>query len=98
MKYEVMILDYSYPISPSWNTSEIVTVIKFFESVEKAYESGIERDKFMSVYRKFKEIIPSISEEKKVFREFGDESGYSSYHVVKKAKESKSGTVIKFSR
>jgi uncharacterized protein YktA (UPF0223 family) len=93
----VIRVDYSYPISPVWSTSEIVEVIKFFESVEKAYKNGIERDRFMNVYRKFKKIIPSISEEKKVFREFEDESGYSSYHVVKKAKESKSGIIIKFS-
>lgn len=91
-------LDYSYPISIDWSTSEIVDVIKFFESIEKAYESGVKREVFMGGYRRFKEIVPSIAEEKKVFREFEEISGYSSYYVVKKAKESAQGTMIKMGK
>lgn len=88
-------MDYTYPISIDWSTTEIVDVIKFFESIEKAYEKGIKREELMSVYRRFKEIVPSIAEEKKVFREFEEASGYSSYHVVKKAKELSDGAMIK---
>ncbi|WP_243290850.1 UPF0223 family protein [Bacillus sp. FJAT-47783] len=90
-------MDYSYPISHDWSTQEVIDVIKFFEYVEKAYEKGIKREDMLTVYRRFKEIVPSKSEEKKMFAEFQEESSYSSYHVVKKARESEDGTWIKMS-
>jgi uncharacterized protein YktA (UPF0223 family) len=88
-------MEYQYPIDYSWSTDEIVDVIKFFEAIEKAYEKGIERDELMKVYRRFKEIVPSIAEEKTVCGEFEEISGYSSYRTIKKAKESSSGDRIK---
>ncbi|MGE7664134.1 UPF0223 family protein [Ureibacillus composti] len=88
-------MEYSYPILPDWSTEEIVDVIKFFEGVEQAYEKGIKREDMLSRYRRFKEIVPSQSEEKSVFREFEEASNYVSYHVVKKAKELEDGQLIK---
>lgn len=88
-------MEYQYPIDYSWSTDEIVDVIKFFEAIEKAYEKGIERDELMKVYRRFKEIVPSIAEEKTVCGEFEEISGYSSYRTIKKAKEATSGDKIK---
>lgn len=88
-------MEYQYPIDYHWTTEEIVDVIHFFEKVEAAYEKGIERDVFMNAYRRFKEIVPSKSEEKKLCGEFEEMSGYSSYRVVKKAKDSQSGIRIK---
>ncbi|MDR6124338.1 MULTISPECIES: UPF0223 family protein [Bacillaceae] len=88
-------MEYQYPIDYSWSTDEIVDVIKFFEAIEKAYEKGIERDELMKVYRRFKEIVPSIAEEKTVCGEFEEISGYSSYRTIKKAKEASSGDRIK---
>ena len=88
-------MEYQYPIDYSWSTDEIVDVIKFFEAIEKAYEKGIERDDLMKVYRRFKEIVPSIAEEKTVCGEFEEISGYSSYRTIKKAKEASSGDRIK---
>ena len=79
-------MDYQYPISLEWSTEEIVEVIKFFESIEKAYEQGINRTDMMDAYRKFKEIVPSKAEEKTICNEFEEVSGYSSYKVVQKAK------------
>ncbi|EKN65540.1 hypothetical protein BABA_19671 [Neobacillus bataviensis LMG 21833] len=87
-------MEYQYPIDYSWSTDEIVDVIKFFEAVEKAYEKGIERDEMMKTYRRFKEIVPSIAEEKTICGEFEEISGYSSYRTIKKAKESVSGDRI----
>lgn len=49
----------------------------------------------MEKYRKFKQIVPSIGEEKKIFREFEEVSGYSAYHAVKKMKEEKDITLLK---
>ncbi|ANB61693.1 UPF0223 family protein [Anoxybacteroides amylolyticum] len=87
-------MNYSYPFSYDWTTQEIIDVIKFFEAVETVYEHGMEREQLMNLYRRFKEIVPSKSEEKKWCDEFEKTSGYSSYHVVKKAKEAKNGEWI----
>jgi len=47
----------------------------------------------LKAYRKFKEIVPSKSEEKIYFSDFEKSSTYSSYHVVKKARESDEQTI-----
>ncbi|MCM3568753.1 UPF0223 family protein [Neobacillus mesonae] len=87
-------MEYQYPIDYSWSTEEMIDVVKFFEAVEKAYETGIERDHLMQAYRRFKEIVPSKAEEKTICGEFEETSGYSSYRTIKKAKESASGQRI----
>ena len=46
-------------------------------------------------YRRFKEIVPSIAEEKTYFREFEKESGYASYPIVKMMKEKVDNIIIK---
>lgn len=84
---QVSNIEYQYPIDYHWTTEETVTVIRFFEAIEKAYEQGIGREKLMAVYRQFKEIVPSIAEEKKLCGEFEGVSGYSPYRTMKKAKE-----------
>ncbi|WP_404427645.1 UPF0223 family protein [Ureibacillus chungkukjangi] len=88
-------MEYSYPFSTDWSTVEIVDVIRFFEGVEQAYEKGIKREDMLSRYRRFKEIVPSQAEEKTVFREFEEASGYVSYRVVKLMKEQEDGKIIK---
>jgi uncharacterized protein YktA (UPF0223 family) len=88
-------MDYQYPISLDWSTDETVSVITFFECIEKAYEKGIDRSRLMTAYRRFKEIIPSKAEEKKICNEFEEVSGYSSYRVLKKAKDSEEIQLIK---
>ncbi|MBE4908885.1 UPF0223 family protein [Bacillus luteolus] len=88
-------MDYQYPISPDWKTEEIIDVINFYQSVEKAYEKGINREDLMITYRRFKEIVPSKAEEKQIDREFEEISGYSSYRVIKKAKEAEGNVTIK---
>ncbi|MFJ7667940.1 UPF0223 family protein [Lysinibacillus sp. NPDC097195] len=88
-------MEYSYPFSIDWSTEEIVDVVKFFEGIELAYEKGIKREVMMAKYRRFKEIVPSQAEEKTIFREFEEASGYVSYPVVKQAKEGVDGTIIK---
>ncbi|MEH7093238.1 UPF0223 family protein [Neobacillus vireti] len=87
-------MEYQYPIDYSWSTEEIVDVIKFFESIERAYEKGIERDEVMMAYRRFKEIVPSKAQEKTLCGEFEEISGYSSYRTIKKAKEASAGDKI----
>ncbi|GEL04274.1 UPF0223 family protein [Rummeliibacillus sp. G93] len=88
-------MEYSYPFSIEWSTNEIVDVIAFFQTVEKAYEKGVQREEVLSKYRRFKEIVPSMAEEKTIFREFEEESGYVSYDIVKQTKTKENGTIIK---
>ncbi|MFB6465746.1 UPF0223 family protein [Cytobacillus sp. Hz8] len=91
-------MEYQYPIEPDWSTEEIIDVIKFFEYVEKAYESGVDRDILLTVYRRFKEIVPSKAEEKRICGEFEEISGYSCYQTVKKVKETAPGQKIKMKK
>ena len=88
-------MEYQYPLDPDWSTEEIVDVIKFFECVEKGYEKGIPREELLDAYRRFKEIVPGKSQEKKICEEFEHTSGYSSYILVKAAKESDDMKMIK---
>ncbi|MBS4172370.1 UPF0223 family protein [Bacillus sp. FJAT-49736] len=88
-------MEYQYPFDTDWSTKEVVDVIQFFEAIELAYEKGIEREKLMEKYRRFKEIVPGKAEEKKYCNEFEKESGYSSYQVVKKMKDLEPGKIVK---
>jgi uncharacterized protein YktA (UPF0223 family) len=83
-------MEYQYPFSIDWTTEEVIDVVAFFEAIEQAYEKKVKKEDLMSRYRRFKEIVPSKSEEKKICGEFEQSSGYSSYHVVKKMNESES--------
>ncbi|MCL7746313.1 UPF0223 family protein [Halalkalibacter alkaliphilus] len=85
------------PISLDWSTEEVITVIQFFETIEKAYKKGVDREKLLSDYRRFKEIVPSKSEEKQLFKQYDEELGISSYHCIKKAREG-TENIIKMER
>lgn len=88
-------MNYSYPFSSEWSTDEIVDVVNFFEAIERAFEKGIQREELMARYRRFKEIVPSMAEEKTYFREFEKESGYVCYNAIKKLKDAPAGSIIK---
>jgi uncharacterized protein YktA (UPF0223 family) len=88
-------MEYQYPLDHTWSTEEIIDVIHFFEQIEQAYEKGIERERLMAAYRRFKEVVPSKSEEKQLFAQFEEESGYSSYRTVKKAREASEGDKVR---
>lgn len=88
-------MEYSYPFSTDWSTDEIVDVIAFFQMIEKAYETGVKREVVVSTYRRFNEIIPSKAEEKTIFKEFEEVSGYASFPVVRDAKKGTDGSIIK---
>ena len=88
-------MDYQYPIDYTWKPDEIVKVISYFQGIEKAYEKGIPREELMMLYKDFKQIVPSIAEEKKVCGEFEEVSGYSSYRAMQKAKKSQDGELVR---
>ncbi|MFC0558760.1 UPF0223 family protein [Halalkalibacter alkalisediminis] len=86
-------MDSKLPISLDWSTDEVVDVIRFFEIVEKAYKHGVDREQLLAQYRRFKEIVPSKSEEKQLFKQYDEELGISSYQVIKKAREESSSKI-----
>ncbi|SIT68169.1 UPF0223 family protein [Edaphobacillus lindanitolerans] len=88
-------MEYSYPLEPDWTTEEIIGAVKFFESVEKAYEKGIRRDELMDAYRRFKEIEPSKAGEKRIFNEFEEVSGYAPWPVIRQLKDAPDDRIIK---
>ncbi len=80
-------MDYEYPFENDWSMEEIVTVISFYNCIEKAYEEGISREELMNGYREFKQIVDSKSLEKQLDKQFEEASGYSIYKTMKLAKE-----------
>ena len=79
---------YSYPIDLEWSRAEMVQVIDLWRAEELAYETGINREEFLTKYQAFKQVIPATGEEKKWSREFQQLSSYSLYAVVQEAKKS----------
>ncbi|MGH2317358.1 UPF0223 family protein [Planococcus sp. SE5232] len=91
-------MDYSYPFSIEWTTEEIIDVVSFFEGIERAYEKGISRQDLLTRYRKFKQVVPAISEEKTYFREFEEESGYACFPAIKEMKAGTGDEIIKVNK
>lgn len=83
-------MGYSYPINDDWTTDEIVTVVQFLAAVEQAYEGGVSYQIIRDAYQKYKQIVNSISEEKRIDREFTRLSGYAIYPVVKQLQAARS--------
>ena len=85
--------NYSYPLDLSWSTEEIASVLSFLNDVEKAYESKVAAQELLASYAKFKQVVPSKAEEKRIGREFEAVSGYSLYQAVQAAKGKEKGMV-----
>ncbi|WP_026674441.1 UPF0223 family protein [Alkalihalobacterium bogoriense] len=83
------------PISLDWSKEEVMDVVAFFQGVEKAYNEGVEREELLRLYRRFKEIVPSKSEEKQLCKQFDEEAKVSCFRAVKAAKEKASDLKIK---
>lgn len=92
-------MDINIPISLDWTKEEVIDVVQFFQGVEDAYGKGVDRKHMVNLYKRFKEVVPSKSEEKQLFRDFDEQSNYTCYAVVKEAliKEA-STTKIKLGR
>ncbi|MFQ3545893.1 UPF0223 family protein [Halobacillus rhizosphaerae] len=89
-------MSYRYPIDEQfWSKEEIIDVVNFYSLVEQSYENQVKQEDIMLAYKRFKQIVPSKSEEKQLCSQFEKESGYSCYQAVKKAKNSKAGEKIK---
>ncbi|MRG85548.1 UPF0223 family protein [Salinibacillus xinjiangensis] len=88
-------MEYPYPIDESWDKDEVIDAINFFQMVERAYEQGVKREDVLMTYTRFKQIVPSKSEEKQIDKQFEKDSGYSTYRTVQKAKQAEEGEKIK---
>ena len=84
--------NYRYPLDMSWSTEELASVLSFLNDVEQAYEAKIAAEKILASYQRFKKIVPSKAEEKRIGREFETASGYSLYRAVQAAKQKEKGT------
>ncbi|GGD19499.1 UPF0223 family protein [Pontibacillus salipaludis] len=91
-----MSADYNYPLDTEhWSTEEIIDVVNLYNLVEKANESGVKREDLMVAYTRFKQIVPSKSEEKTLGAEFEQQSGYSLYKTIKAARDASDGDIVK---
>lgn len=89
---ESLFISYQYPIEEHWSRQEIIDVVNFYSMVEKAYESKVNPEDLLLAYNRFKQIVPSKSEEKQLCSSFEKQSGYSCYQTIKKAKNLEGGT------
>lgn len=80
-------MEYQYPLDLDWTNEEMVDVIAFFNTIENYYEKSVKGSQVMTKYKRFKEIAPGKAEEKQLFKEFEDISGYNSYKVVQEIKK-----------
>lgn len=80
-------MEYQYPLDLDWSNDEMVEVIKFFNQIENYYEKSIIGTELMKQYKKFKQIVPGKAEEKQIFKEFEEKSGYNSYKVIQEVKK-----------
>ncbi|ENH97222.1 hypothetical protein J416_07272 [Gracilibacillus halophilus YIM-C55.5] len=79
-------MNYSYPIDESWSTQEVIDVVNYYSIIEKAYEKGVKKQDLIAAYNRYKEIVPSKSEEKQLDKKFEKQSGYIPFRVIKQAK------------
>ncbi|HFU4204658.1 TPA: UPF0223 family protein [Streptococcus suis] len=85
--------NYSYPLDFSWSTEEISSVLSFLNQVEAAYEKGADASVILTSYKEFKMVVKSKGQERQIDREFEEVSGYSTYQVIKAAKEKGKGVI-----
>ncbi|SHM88230.1 UPF0223 family protein [Gracilibacillus kekensis] len=88
-------MNYNYPIDETWSTQEIIDVVNYYSLIEKAYEKGVQKQDLIATYNRYKEIVPSKSEEKQLDKQFEKQSGYVPFRVIKKAKELDNKEMIK---
>lgn len=85
--------NYQYPLDMEWTKEDIVAVMAMWQTVEAAYEQGVDVPQLLEVYRKFKKVVPSIGEERALSREFEELSGYSLFRVMQQGKTQQIGKI-----
>lgn len=82
--------NYEYPLEPDWTKSELVQAIKFYNDIELAYEGGINREELLRSFNEFRKIVPMKMQQNNLGKLFEEESGYSIYKTITKARKSSS--------
>ena len=77
--------NYTLPIDSNWTIDDIVTVSAFVDKVLQVYENGVLKVTLLSQYDKFRQVIPSKSEQKQFDRNFEQQTGFSIYRTIKLA-------------
>lgn len=77
--------NYTLPIDSNWTIDDIVTVSVFVDKVLKVYENGVLKVTLLAQYDKFRQVIPSKSEQKQFDRNFEQQTGFSIYRTIKLA-------------
>ncbi|KRN34341.1 UPF0223 family protein [Liquorilactobacillus mali] len=75
--------NFAYPLLPEWSTDEIVVATDFYQAVEQLYADKIEREEFLRKYHAYQKVVPMKMDQKKIDREFFDETGMSIYQAAK---------------
>lgn len=80
-------MEFNYPIDYTlYNVDEITLIIKFLDTVEKCYTKGVELEEYKALYREFKTIVTSKSEENNMLKEYKELTGYDGYLTTKEMK------------
>ena len=69
--------NYTLPIDSNWTIDDIVTVSAFVDKVLQVYENGVLKVTLLAQYDKFRQVIPSKSEQKQFDRNFEQQTGFS---------------------
>lgn len=77
--------NYTLPIDSNWTIDDIVTVSAFVDKVLQVYENGVLNVTLLAQYDKFRQVIPSKSEQKQFDRNFEQQTGFSIYRTIKLA-------------
>lgn len=77
--------NYTLPIDSNWTIDNIVTVSTFVDKVLQVYENGVLKVTLLAQYDKFRQVIPSKSEQKQFDRNFEQQTGFSIYRTIKLA-------------
>ena len=85
-------MEYQYPLDLDWTNDEMMKVIHFFNKIKNYYESSVKGDEVLNAYKNFKHIVPGKADEKQIFKEFENKSGYNSYKVVQEIKKNPNQT------
>ncbi|KAF0373071.1 UPF0223 family protein [Pediococcus acidilactici] len=79
--------NFSYPLDERWNVQEITDVVDFFTKIEESYQKGVKNQTLKNAYDKFRQVVPNKSEEKRIYREFEQNSGMQPFQAVKQLRD-----------
>lgn len=79
--------NFSYPLDERWNVQEITDVVDFFTKIEESYQKDVKKQTLKNAYDKFRQVVPNKSEEKRIYREFEQNSGMQPFQAVKQLRD-----------